>query len=56
MGGCFFCLLLKPNRKNRDSVSRVRENSLHGLTRERVALTGYRRAALSTLLNGSMPA
>ena len=42
MGGWFFCLLLKPNRKNWDSVSRVRENRLHGLMRGRAALAGYR--------------
>ena len=30
----------------------MRENRLHGLTRGWVALTGYRRAALSTLLMG----
>ena len=45
-----FCLLLKPNRMNRNSVSRVRENRSHGLMRGRAATAGYRFAALSTLL------
>jgi hypothetical protein len=36
--------------KERDSVSRVRENRSHGLTRGRAANAGYRLVALSTLL------
>ena len=38
------------NPNERDSESRVRENRLHGLTRGRAAPTGFRLAALSTLL------
>jgi hypothetical protein len=49
MGGWFSCFLLKTNRKNRDSVSRVRENRSHGLMRGRAAFSGYRRAAFPTL-------
>ena len=46
MGGWFTCLLLKPNRKNGDSVSRVRENRLHGLTRGRAARRATARGSL----------
>ena len=37
--------------KERDSVSRVRENRLHGLTRGSAAPRATEGAALSTLLN-----
>ncbi|OHE82829.1 MAG: hypothetical protein A3G75_04680 [Verrucomicrobia bacterium RIFCSPLOWO2_12_FULL_64_8] len=42
--------LLKPIRMNGDSVSRVRENRLHGLMRGRAALLGVRPALLLSLL------
>jgi hypothetical protein len=42
-------VLVETKPKERDSVSRVRENRSHGLMRGRAANAGYRLVALSTL-------